>query len=594
MWKHYSRNPTESNRMALQQAKEHAKAIINKMKKETWKGMVGKLRPDTENAKLWEITKSIERGSKDLASLCPPDGETWFDKKRAHWFLRTEINQVRDHTKETVMRNLHRKALGRYRRESQLSHGVEKEVFQMHDLELSLAGMNCMKAAGPDEVQIAFLQHLPDLGKKWLLNLINRSYCAGETPARWRLARLIPIPKPGVRGKFRPISLISVVARLAERMVNRAFMAWLEPQLPSCQAGFRMNRTTEEHVAALTTQISDGWQVRRDTLAAFFDFSKAYDCVQHHRLMVKLSDMGCTTQLWRWIRSFVMDRRWTCRWNTADTGPHVVPQGLPQGGTLSPGLWIAYISDLPQEVISADRRIDLSLFADDVAMWATQSKLEICKGYLQAAIERLEQYCQENNIVLNPRKTKAAQIYEKAMRVPKQSPTPLVKALQNEVVEGIRLSRSTIRKAAESRLAEAGLLQLPRAPLPQEPGLYHAGMVYFHMSACTKEDPIEIQREQALKAIENLPNANCEIWTDGSVGTPDWINSYRPNRASVEWDEKYYTGTVYYSDAFNEYEEFVELFAETHGHCPHIVMKYDDGFFMAYELETSSNQQCWS
>ncbi len=141
-----------------------------------------------------------------------------------------------------------------------------------------------------------------------------------------------------------------------------------------------MGRSTDEQVAALCESITHGWNRKQNTLAVFCDFSAAYDRVQHHRLFAKLGEMGCPAQMWRWLRAFVMNRRWKCRWKICISSEYIVPQGLPQGETLSPGLWLAYVADLAVAVKETDSSIALSMFADDVVIWSTLDTLEDCRS----------------------------------------------------------------------------------------------------------------------------------------------------------------------------------------------------------------------
>lgn len=197
---------------------------------------------------------------------------------------------------------------------------------------------------------------------------------------------LVPIPKPGASGRFRPISLTYVISRIAERLVNKVFMQWLEPHLPQEQAGFRIGRSTEEQIATMCESVTNGWNERKILLATFCDFSKPYDRAPHHLLFSKLHSMNCPVHLWRWLRCFVMDRRWKCRWNTAVTKEVLVRQGLPQVATLSPGLWLAFLIDLPKSIQHNSSSVQNCLFADDTTIWATASTPEDCKEQLQAAL----------------------------------------------------------------------------------------------------------------------------------------------------------------------------------------------------------------
>lgn len=63
------------------------------------------------------------------------------------------------------------------------------------------------------------LSHLGEVGKRSLLELCNASLQAGALPESWKEAVITPIPKPGAPGAMRPISLLSCVSKVAERLV---------------------------------------------------------------------------------------------------------------------------------------------------------------------------------------------------------------------------------------------------------------------------------------------------------------------------------------------------------------------------------------
>ena len=69
------------------------------------------------------------------------------------------------------------------------------------------------------------LQRLGPIGKEVLLRLINLTLEKGDTPQIWRNALLVPTLKKGKNPaeprSYRPISLTSRIAKIAERMINR-------------------------------------------------------------------------------------------------------------------------------------------------------------------------------------------------------------------------------------------------------------------------------------------------------------------------------------------------------------------------------------
>ena len=52
-------------------------------------------------------------------------------------------------------------------------------------------------ATGPDEIHYQMLKHLPDNALLTLLHIFNDIWTTGVFPESWRLATVIPIPKPG-------------------------------------------------------------------------------------------------------------------------------------------------------------------------------------------------------------------------------------------------------------------------------------------------------------------------------------------------------------------------------------------------------------
>ena len=83
--------------------------------------------------------------------------------------------------------------------------------------------MKTGKAAGYDGIYPEFIRNLGPTAKTWLRSLFNKILETARLPKIFRQANVIAIKKPGKTGDevadWRPISLLSVILKLLERML---------------------------------------------------------------------------------------------------------------------------------------------------------------------------------------------------------------------------------------------------------------------------------------------------------------------------------------------------------------------------------------
>ena len=90
-------------------------------------------------------------------------------------------------------------------------------------------------------------------------------------------------------------------------------------------------------------------------------------------LLRKLVMFRCPEYLRLTIIDFTMNRKVSIKINNLYSLPFTPIHGVPQGNPLSPIIFILYVSDIPRP----PKRITLSQFADDIALWRTEIKNEV-------------------------------------------------------------------------------------------------------------------------------------------------------------------------------------------------------------------------
>ena len=240
-------------------------------------------------------------------------------------------------------------------------------------------------APGYDKITDKLIECFGD--KQWscLARIINRSSISNVFPTVWKHALLIALEKP--TGGYRPISLLSKLSKLYERLILNELIKHTElPDWQFCCKG----RSAPLAVTILHHRLVHEWWNDRTSVVAFFDIRKAFDSISHSGLLKRLTELKVPVGLIQLIDSWLESRTVQTCFNGMYSNIRTKTLGIPQGSPLSLMLFMLYISDLP---IIPD--VDLFGYADDIAIKIpcsnenTERVTQVCKQVLHWAGEKL-------------------------------------------------------------------------------------------------------------------------------------------------------------------------------------------------------------
>ena len=146
------------------------------------------------------------------------------------------------------------------------------------------------------------------------------------------------------------------------------------------------------------------WYEAMDTPGAclricMLDFSEAFDRIDFNILMQNLINMRVHPILINWIANFLTDRSQRTRIGSNVSSWRTTNGGVPQGPELGPLLFLIMVNDL-------NVSDDTVKFVDDTTIWEIVLKGQESNSVLPSQITESTKWASENNMKLNPTKTK--------------------------------------------------------------------------------------------------------------------------------------------------------------------------------------------
>ena len=147
---------------------------------------------------------------------------------------------------------------------------------------------------------ISDLKKLSDVLAGLLNHAFNLSISQGISPNTMKTAEIIPLFKckdpsiANIANNYTPISLLITMSKIIEKIIYNRLYSFLKKNniLFESQYGFWTNRSYQNAITQLTSDLLKSNELGLTTAAVFIDLTKAFDTLDHDMLLKQLSQYG--------------------------------------------------------------------------------------------------------------------------------------------------------------------------------------------------------------------------------------------------------------------------------------------------------------
>ena len=209
-------------------------------------------------------------------------------------------------------------------------------------------------------------------------------------------------------GNYRPISVISHISKILEKIVKDQIMDFLTEQnlVTEYQMAYIRGRSTQSAINFLTNHWLNNIDNGLYTTACLIDLSKCFDCVNSDILLQKLTKYGINGIPLNWFRSYLSNRKQVVYFNNKISSVVNLNIGVPQGTVLGPILFLIYMNDL----IDILPNKSCIMYADDIALFPSATNLETAVSKLQYIINDTVTWIDQNKLIINVEKSRCITI----------------------------------------------------------------------------------------------------------------------------------------------------------------------------------------
>ncbi|GFY16790.1 probable RNA-directed DNA polymerase from transposon X-element [Trichonephila clavipes] len=283
----FPQHKTDLNRL-----QNKIKRLVGNYRQQVWEDHLTSL--DAEDGSLWGTARAFRKKASPISALNGPNGIALSDSNKTDLIAQSlesqfQLNNIQNPQKDQIISSIVDAYINDHANTTdEIQPALPSEIINY------IKKIKIKKSPGRDGITNKMIKNIPLITVFKITNIINNMFKLRSFPNSWKTAVIIPILKPGKNPKlaesYRPISLLPILSKLAEKIISTRLNAFLENEniLVPEQHGFRPRLSTSHQLLRVVEYIKDAFDRNQHVAAVFLDIQKAFDRVWHTGLLFKL------------------------------------------------------------------------------------------------------------------------------------------------------------------------------------------------------------------------------------------------------------------------------------------------------------------
>lgn len=384
----------------LEKTSKEFKRMINKQRFESWKSFVNEVGRKNPWSVVYRMQCEKMKTERVLSALSVNGSETADMNETLQVLCRKMFppDQMEGESEQ------HERIREEMREESAGDDDLEvteEEVFK------GLAEMQNGKAPGVDEVEVKVMKESWGVIGEELMWIVRRMLETGEYPSEWKVGKLVVLLKggkpPGEVGSYRPITLLSVIGKIVEKVIVRKLRVWMNESgaLSERQYGFVPGKGTTDALCKLKKLVKSSSKTY--VAGVFVDVKGAFDNAWPPLVLSVMREFECPGNLYKLIRDYLSGRSVKVG-RIVERFLWMIAKGCPQGSVIGPVVWLILLHDWLRR--NFGEGVSVIAYADDIVIIVEADRQKDVERILNGVLRDLKEWLDKAKLQCSVEKTK--------------------------------------------------------------------------------------------------------------------------------------------------------------------------------------------